>query len=106
MKPPKTVLSCPFIYSLRLVCGSQDEVANDPSLGHHFDITTGQDNHYRKIVSGRESIWAMLALSAKDQLRQRVAWALAQLLVVVPSQVNSSGSTHAEAFLHFYDSEC
>lgn len=49
-----------------------------------------------------EHIWTMIALESEDQLRQRVAWALSQLLVVVPSAVEIAGS-HTEAFLGYYD---
>lgn len=44
----------------------------------------------------------MIALKSEDQLRQRIAWALSQLLVVVPSAVEISRS-HTEAFLTYYD---
>lgn len=44
----------------------------------------------------------MIALNSEDQLRQRVAWALSQLLVVVPSAVEIA-SSHTEAFLSYYD---
>lgn len=49
-----------------------------------------------------EHVWTTIAFSSEDQLRQRVAWALSQLLVVVPSAVEVS-SSHTEAFLTYYD---
>jgi uncharacterized protein (DUF1800 family) len=44
----------------------------------------------------------MIALNSTDQLRQRVAWALSQLLVIVPAAIEIAGS-HTEAFLGYYD---
>jgi uncharacterized protein (DUF1800 family) len=43
----------------------------------------------------------MVALSAPDQLRQRMAWALSQVLVVTPNQINENGLS--EAYLNYYD---
>ena len=84
-----------------LVCGSPFEVANDPTLGYQFDVTTGQDTVWN-LDHQREYVWTMVGLQAKDQLRQRVAWALSQLLVVVRDAIEVSGS-HTEAFLTYYD---
>jgi cullin-associated NEDD8-dissociated protein 1 len=78
-----------------LVCGSPNEVANDPELGYQFDVVQGQDTEWG-LEHQREYIWAMVGLNAEDQLRQRVAWALAQILVVVPS-----GETFFNAFNFF-----
>jgi hypothetical protein len=84
-----------------LVCGSPNECANDPSVGYQFDVNTGQDTEWG-LWRQREYVWTMVALNAEDQLRQRVAWALSQILVVVPSAVGIS-SSHTEAFLTYYD---
>jgi cullin-associated NEDD8-dissociated protein 1 len=43
----------------------------------------------------------MVTLSAQDQLRQRMAWALSQILVVSPNQVNAYGLS--EPYLNYYD---
>jgi hypothetical protein len=67
-----------------MVCGSPNEVANDPTLGYQFDVVNGQDTEWG-LEHQREYVWAMVGLNSDDQLRQRVAWALSQLLVVVPS---------------------
>jgi hypothetical protein len=84
-----------------VVCGSPFEVDNDPALGYQFDVTTGQDTVWG-LEHQREHVWTMVGLKAEDQLRQRVAWALSQLLVVVEAAVEISGS-HTEAFLTYYD---
>ena len=49
----------------------------------------------------KRQVWTEIALTADDQLRQRVAWALAQILVVSPGAIDDS--TVAEAFLVYYD---
>lgn len=64
-------------------------------------MTTGTDTEWG-LWRQRENIWAMIGLQAQDQLRQRIAWALAQLLVVVKSAVSIEES-HTEAFLTYYD---
>jgi hypothetical protein len=84
-----------------VVCGSPNEVATDPKLGYQFDVTTGADTIWG-LENQREHVWTTVGLQANDQLRQRAAWALSQLLVVVPSAVEIAGS-HTEAFLSYYD---
>lgn len=39
--------------------------------------------------SQKKNIWSMVALESEDQLRQRMAWALSQILVVAPNQVST-----------------
>lgn len=84
-----------------VVCGSPFEVANDQTLGYQFDVVTGEDTEWG-LEHQREHVWTMIALKSDDQLRQRVAWALSQLLVVVPTAVEIA-SSHTEAFLGYYD---
>ena len=84
-----------------VVCGSPNESANSPALGYQFDITTGRDTEWG-LDRQREYIWAMIGLQSEDQLRQRVAWAFSQLLVVARGAI-SIQSSHTEAFLTYYD---
>ena len=42
-----------------------------------------------------------IALKGKDQLRQRMAWALSQILVVSPNGIEHTRQT--ESFLTYYD---
>lgn len=44
----------------------------------------------------------MVFLNAKDQLRQRMAWALSQILVITPNQIETS-KDEAEVYLNYYD---
>ena len=84
-----------------MVCGSLGEVANDPSLGQVFEVTTGRDTK-SDLWRQREYSWIQIGLSAPDQLRQRVAWALAQLLVIARGAIEVQES-HSEVFLGYYD---
>ena len=76
-----------------VVCGSLGEVANNLGFEDKYD-----NNMFRMPLSSRAvfasglgkqkgNAWSQIALEANDQLRQRVAWALSQLLVVTPKQV-------------------
>ena len=38
--------------------------------------------HSHDIGHNREYVWIMIALSASDQLRQRVAWAFSQVSLI------------------------
>lgn len=70
------------------VCGSPDEVANDPSKGSryhqfinsaaYYPYTDGLD--YDMIPNNaKDSLHNTIVVTAEDQLRQRAAWALAQV---------------------------
>jgi len=92
-----------------LVCGSPFEEANDPTLGGsqgrgafdavNRDFSTTKDEDFLK---QKRIIWTEAALTANDQLRQRVAWALAQILVVSPDAVKD-GIYATESMTTYYD---
>ena len=93
------------------VCGSPGEVANDLDLGHQYSfhvpeapVDTSFDVDYDRPQEvpdlSRASSWTMLALEAPDQLRQRMAWALAQIFVVAPDDATAR---HTEMFVNYYD---
>lgn len=90
-----------------MVCGSPFEVATNydsnsgPKNLGGFDMETEYNNtSYRKQMQ-RRSIWADIALKAPDQLRQRMAHALSQILVVSPDSI--SDDDYTESFLSYYD---
>ena len=88
-----------------VVCGSVGEVANKPELGNGFEWPGWWGFDDRRDASTfisrqKHTVWTLLALNAKDQLRQRVAFALSQILVVAP---RSLGDPHTEASLQYYD---
>ena len=66
-----------------------------PSLHRTAMQTLGNDQRHR------QATWWRLSLTAPDQLRQRVAWALSQILVISDAQENLHGDPYGCA--HFYD---
>jgi hypothetical protein len=88
-----------------VVCGSPGEIPNDPTLPSEFDF--GLDNSVDRTGTTndfeiqRETVWTTIALYGEDQLRQRMAWALSQILTMVVKDVDAEDET--EPFLVFYD---
>ena len=72
-------------------CGSPGEVANDPALGNNFlsFLEPGPSATYQLLdetnsgsCGQKDSPWTNVVMTADDQLRQRMAWALSQTFVV------------------------
>ena len=95
--------------STAIVCGSPYEVASspDPDTGSldrgSFDIATrfNKTLPQGQLETQKETVWLEIALHGKDQLRQRMAWALSQILVVSPFSIDNTKQT--ESFLTYYD---
>lgn len=90
------------------VCGSPGEVANDPTLGHKFTLAItpkgkGSNERYRQYSTqlGKSIVFNHMAIYAPDQLRQRVAWALAQIYVI--SDEGISKGPENEVWLTYHD---
>ena len=92
-------------------CGSPGEVPNNPALGSRFTIGVLSSRDIERSDAAtidtkmnsynfKTSTWTMSAVHAADQLRQRMAFALSQILVVSETQVQSKEN---EVFLHYYD---
>jgi hypothetical protein len=92
-------------------CGSPGEVANEPSLGHHYKMVLGNGDpnavlqavdrlETLSVSTPRSAVWTNVVLRAPDQLRQRVAWALSQIFVVNVAGVLSKTN---EVFMVYYD---
>jgi hypothetical protein len=85
-----------------VVCGSPNEVSNDPFGTGVFQLAytsiLKSDSEY---ADQKKSAWTMIALSANDHLRQRVAWALSQILVITPNQIENV--EFSEMYLNYYD---
>ena len=88
-----------------LVCGSQDEVASDPLEDDYFDVVhqdadcIGCLDAYGDYFSQKQSVWTMVMINAEDQLCQKMAWALYEL-------VNTGTATNphnTESNLYVYD---
>jgi len=84
-----------------VVCGSPGEVANDPSFNSVFSFADQSGKDETALENQKKNTWNMIALSAADQLRQRMAWALSQILVITPNQINDNSCT--EIYLNYYD---
>jgi hypothetical protein len=84
-----------------VTCGSPGEVANDPSLGKYF-IAVHEKGTDWGLDQQKGDAFFNIALSAQDQLRQRVAFALSQILVVVDKAIGVEGD-HTEAFVVYHD---
>ena len=96
------------------ICGSAGEVAAEPELGNHFYFgkerysQLAEYTQQEMLRSRRHEGWArhivhtMIGLYAPDELRQRVAWSLSQIIVI-----GAVGSTvledHSEVWTSFYD---
>jgi cullin-associated NEDD8-dissociated protein 1 len=94
-------------------CGSRAEVANDNTLGNQYYMHTeaGRKGSQDKYLEGelehpydqqqtKGAVWTNVVLKADDQLRQRVGWALSQVLVLGEMQVHGDES---EPWHIFYD---
>jgi Protein of unknown function (DUF1800) len=91
------------------VCGSPNEVSNDLTLGGSqargaFDIFNRDYFTTESVdfMKQKRIVWTEVVSLAKDQLRQRVAWALSQLLVVSPGAF-VEGEHNTEGLINYYD---
>ncbi|MRX28715.1 DUF1800 family protein [Kangiella sp. HZ709] len=66
----------------------------------YYDIVTIADND---TWSQHVNAWWMRSIRAEDQLRQRVAFALSQILVIGQSGVNSNGIDGVKSLSNYYD---
>eukprot|EP00971_Amphidinium_carterae_P337823 6474864-Amphidinium_carterae.1 len=96
-------------------CGSPGEEASRPELGHQFSLLLATEEwvidrdlekpyphgQYPADSDSKTTVWTMKALYGKDQLRQRMAWALAQIFVV--GTPNFGWEHFNEIFVSYYD---
>jgi len=86
-----------------LMCGSPEEIASDPFYGDQgFDVVTPDNTGLRskstwELAGQKHTIWTEMALNGNDQLRQKTAWSLSQIVSVgMPSNVNSANDFEGE----------
>lgn len=74
-----------------VVCGSPGEIANDPVNGALYDSENpNEDTTYDDYMNQQKTkVWTMIALEKDDQLRQRMAWALSQIVTVVAPNIDA-----------------
>ena len=88
-----------------LVCGTRDEVGPDPFLDDYFDVIhrdlacIGCHDSYGDYAKQKVTVWAMNVLENEDQLCQRMAWSLYELLNVGAA----SNPDNTESNLYTYD---
>ncbi|GBG30981.1 Hypothetical Protein FCC1311_072022 [Hondaea fermentalgiana] len=99
------------VESIAMSCGSPGEVASNPLKGSRFGVQILNEEDAdpepgrfdepvpKELV--QSAVWTNVALTAPDQLRQRVAWALSQIYVV--SATMTMGTAATEMYLAFYD---
>jgi len=86
-----------------IVCGSHGEVANDRTLREQFEIrSNGEQVTSTDVMDNqRHVVWYELGLWAQDQLRQRMAFALSELITIVPENIDAE--TYTEVYTKYYD---
>ena len=86
-----------------IVCGSQGEVSNDPTLREHFDVRTDEHTTFSSDTynNQKSEVWTEVSLYGPDQLRQKMAWSLAQVVTTVPNNINAFDRT--EVYLKYYE---
>eukprot|EP00986_Skeletonema_menzelii_P003357 scaffold1026_cov141-Skeletonema_menzelii.AAC.8 len=84
-----------------VTCGSPGEVANEPTLGKYFVMVHERGTDWG-LDQQKGDVFMNVALTAPDQLRQRIAYALSQILVVVDQAIGIVGD-HTEAFVSYHD---
>ncbi len=90
-------------------CGSPGEVSSEPLLGHRYKTWMGDKHPGRNALlvphnslNGKMMVWTTVVLSAVDQLRQRAAFALSQILVIGQKGLDVQKNL-VEAWLVYYD---
>lgn len=86
-----------------VVCGTPNEVKNKlPYAGEEFStamsVISSNERAEDQSKEQKKWTWLAIALNGQDQLRQRVAWTLSQILVVSTGEF-----MYTEAWVAYYD---
>ena len=84
-----------------VVCGSPGEISNDHSMGESGLMRIDKQIQQSFSSLQKLAVWTTIVLSAPDQLRQRMAWALSQIFAISPEMIKDSGET--ESLVKYYD---
>ena len=86
-----------------IVCGSHGEVANDRTLRSPFDFRSNEEQVTSSDVldNQRHVVWYEVGKNAPDQLRQRMAFALSEIITIVPQNIDAV--TYTEVYTKYYD---
>lgn len=83
----------------KVVCGSPFEVANDPTnygemeRGAFGAFLENNSTVFNELRDQSLMTWMEIALKGGDNLRQRVAWTLSQILAVSPDSIEAEVTT-------------
>lgn len=89
------------IAGAKVMCGSPFEVASDPTNGGEIRMgafsspTVNEFTEGENVQDQRAMIWMEIAMKGQDNLRQRVAWTLSQILAISPDSINADVFTEA-----------
>jgi hypothetical protein len=90
-----------FVLSMLFVCTHEAFLcAWDCYLLSHYYFSEAHKES-DDLRNQKKNLWNTVALWAEDQLRQRMAWALSQILVITPNQINNKEAT--EIYANYYD---
>lgn len=109
------------VYDGSEACGSPGEVSNDPTLGNRIPLFAGyryytggspnyahaaamMDIRHGRSINQRQNKavpWFTSAIKAPDQLRQRMAWALAQIFAI--DYLGGTKDITSELYTSYYD---
>lgn len=85
-----------------VVCGSENEVAPDPTSSDSFDLNNMKvQSNAVDYDDQKRNVWTQMALTAPDQLGQRMAFALSQIFSISPPMLTDPWGT--EPNVNFYD---
>jgi uncharacterized protein (DUF1501 family)/uncharacterized protein (DUF1800 family) len=85
-------------------CGSPDEVANIPIRGHKYfmnrekikvNVAARSLDRPHNVNQGKQMAWYTLSVASGDQLRMRMAWALAQIITLGENGVGRASEVGA-----------
>ena len=85
-----------------VICGSENEVAPDPTSSDSFDLNNMKvQSNAVDYNDQKRNVWTQMALTAPDQLGQRMAFALSQIFAISPPMLTDPWGT--EPNVVFYD---
>ena len=83
------------------MCGSPFEVASDPTNGGEIRMgafaaaTVNNMTEWSNVQEQRVMTWMEVAMKGEDNLRQRVAWTLSQILAISPESISAGETTES-----------
>jgi hypothetical protein len=96
----------PYIVKNAVICGSDGEIGYDGDVDasqRMFTLYGHDHNLFRGALTLQaKSVAYTIFMNENDQLRQRMAFALSQILVITSNQIDND-SRNSEIYLNYYD---